>query len=406
MLHIDSVIMAHKQLGVYEAISISYDQIARIVAVVAKCVQQWLLWFVTRIYEQVISTDLRNSDGESNERRFNADWLIVSQPNLDLSGLRNVKDCKIHLLKSSIIPWLLVDVHPSFRHDCDGRTTITPKATMDAEWMIAAFLVIEHTMEQLGHWSDARAQAPTSDVITVAVVAANSVQNHHEQASRVMRHLRSLSGSPRGSRCNRRWSRRADWVAVLATALGELFARGDVFIIDRLPLPVYCRVRARRGRNACGRVFCGYCAAKHERFFGWRLHLICTPNGVPVSFQLLPAVYHDLTPLHEVAVALPPGARLIGDKAFVSAADAASLLADTGVRLVAARREKMRPQHWSDELAIRTYRRAMETVNRHAEKMGIQRLHARANAGREGAKQCFAPPVVASLIALAITNAD
>ncbi len=107
-----------------------------------------------------------------------------------------------------------------------------------------------------------------------------------------------------------------------------------------------------------------------------------------------------------MAVALPPGARLIGDKDCVSAADAARLLADTGVRLIAARRKKMRPQPWSDELAIRTYRRVIETVYSQAEKRGIQWLHARMNAGREGAKQCFAPPVVASLIALAITNAD
>ncbi len=276
---------------------------------------------------------------------------------------------------------------------------------MDVEWMRAAFLVIDHTMEQLGQRSDARAQAPDSEVITVAVVAANYFQNHHERASRVMRQLRYRSGPLHISRCNRWRLQLADWVTVLATTLGELFARGDVFIIDRMPLPVCRRVRARRCRNARGRASRGSRAAKHERCFGWRLHLICTPNGVPVSFQLLPAAYHDLTPLHEVAFALPPGARLIGDKAYVSAADEACLLADTGVRLVAARRKNMRPQHERDELAIRTSRRAIETVHRQAEKMGIQRLHARANAGREGAKHCFAPPVVASLIALAITNA-
>ncbi len=61
---------------------------------------------------------------------------------------------------------------------------------MDAEWMRAALLVIDHTMEQRGHRSDARARVPDSDVITVAVVAANSVQNHHERALWAMRQLR------------------------------------------------------------------------------------------------------------------------------------------------------------------------------------------------------------------------
>ncbi len=35
---------------------------------------------------------------------------------------------------------------------------------MDAEWTIAAFLVIDHTMKQLGHRSDARARVPDSEV--------------------------------------------------------------------------------------------------------------------------------------------------------------------------------------------------------------------------------------------------
>ncbi len=204
-----------------------------------------------------------------------------------------------------------------------------------------------------------------------------------------MRRLRSLSGSLHRSRFNRRLHRLADWVAFLATTLGELLALGDVVIIDSMPVPVCRRVRARRCRNARGRASCGSRAAKHERLFGRRLHLICTPNGARVSFQLLPAAYHDLTPLHEVAVVLPPGARLIGDKDCVSAADAASLLVDTGVRLVAARRKNMRLQHECDELSIRTYRCAIETVNRQAEKMGIQRLHAR-ECGLQAEGRCVA----------------
>ncbi len=56
--------------------------------------------------------------------------------------------------------------------------------------MKAALLVIDHTMEQLDHRSDARAQAPDLDVITVAVVAANYFHNHHERALWMMRQLR------------------------------------------------------------------------------------------------------------------------------------------------------------------------------------------------------------------------
>ncbi len=151
---------------------------------------------------------------------------------------------------------------------------------MDAEWMIAALLVIDHTMGQLGHRSDARAQAPDSEVITVAVVAATSFQNHHERASRVMRQLRYLSGSLHRSRCNRRLHRLANWVAVLATTLGELFARGDV---DS------CRIRRRRNwggavrarrrvhhrQHACARLSSGPRVARSQRAWAGVLRVWC-----------------------------------------------------------------------------------------------------------------------------------
>jgi len=65
------------------------------------------------------------------------------------------------------------------------------------------------------------------------------------------------------------------------------------------------RVRAWRCRKVRGRAYCGYCAAKKEPFFGWRLHLVCTTGGVPVAYALLPASQHDLTPIHELLYRLP-----------------------------------------------------------------------------------------------------
>jgi transposase, IS4 family len=88
----------------------------------------------------------------------------------------------------------------------------------------------------------------------------------------------------------------------------------------------------------------------------------------------------------------------LGDKAYNSAADEASILAETGVRLVPVRRANMRPHAWfMDDIEVRTYRHPIETVNRHLEKMGIERLDARPNAGVER-------KVHATLIALICTN--
>jgi hypothetical protein len=271
---------------------------------------------------------------------------------------------------------------------------------MDADWIIPTFVLIDTLMERLGHQSDVRAQVPDSEVILIAVVAAKYFQNHHERAVCMLREMRYLSGHIDVSRFNRRLHKLAEWLPFIATTLGEILRTGEVFVIDSLPVPVCRRVRARRCRKVRGRAFCGYCAAKKEKFFGWRLHLICTPSGVPVSFELLPAAFHDLTPVHELSYGLPPGARLFGDKAYNSAADEASILDDTQVRLIPVRRANMQPHAWFvDEIELRDYRHTIETVNSQCEKMGLERLYARTNGG-------FELKVLASIIALACTNMD
>jgi hypothetical protein len=179
--------------------------------------------------------------------------------------------------------------------------------------------------------------------------------------------------------------------------LGELFAHGAVFIIDSMPLPVCRRARARRNRKVRGRDYCGYCAAKREKFFGWRLHLVCTPEGCPVSFAIVAGGYHDLTPLHELTFSLPEGACVFGDKGYNSAPDEQTILAETGVRVIPVRRKNMMPHEWALEFDLKRYRKGIETGNSQLEKMGTQQLHARTNAG-------FELKVHASLFALACSN--
>ncbi len=155
--------------------------------------------------------------------------------------------------------------------------------------------------------------------------------------------------------------------------------------------------RARRRRKVRGRDFCGYCAAKKEKFFGWRLHLICNPAGLPVAFQLLPAAYHDLTPNFEITADLPQGASLDGDKGY-NYLDGEAFLASQGLRLIPIRKKYMRCHDWADEFDLRLYRKGIETINSQLESMGLERLRARTNAG-------FDIKVHASFLALWHTKA-
>ena len=158
-------------------------------------------------------------------------------------------------------------------------------------------------------------------------------------------------------------------------------------------------MRARRCRTVRGRASCGSCAAKGETFCGWRLHLVCTTDGLPVAFTLLPGGLHDLTPIHELTVTLPERAWVYGDKGDNSAPDEAVIRATGGGVLVPLHKDNMAPHSRAEQCGLRTVRLAVETVDSQLTAMGIAHLHVRSVAGLD-------ITVHASLLALACLNID
>ena len=268
---------------------------------------------------------------------------------------------------------------------------------MNDDLIVTAYTVIDDVMNALDHQDHVLAQVSGAEIVTVAVAAAKCFRNNHERALYVMIGMGYLSNKLSASRFNRRLHKLSDWLVLLLSILGELFVTGELFIIDSMPLPVCKRVRASRCKKVRGRDYCGYCASKREKFFGWKLHLVCTLDGLPVAFDIVPAARHDLTPIHELTVELPADVRVLGDKAYNSRPDEQSILETVGVYLVPIRKKNMRPNSWADDFDLRLHRMAIETVNSQLEKMGIQHLHARSNSG-------FFVKVHSSLLALACAN--
>lgn len=270
---------------------------------------------------------------------------------------------------------------------------------MNELYLVATYVAVDEICQTFLGESKYKPKMTRAEVIWVAIIAAKYFQNHLERALVFMRYSgfipkhRCLSIS----RFNRQLHKNLDNLEMCAQVLMEASRDGELFIIDSMPMPVCKRKRARRCRKVKGRLFCGYCSAKDEKFFGWRLHLVCDPDGIPVQFAILPGSLHDLTPIYEISYELPEGAKLLGDKGYNDQESERTLELD-GVRLVPIRRVNMKSQHeWEDDFDLRHYRKTIETNNSQMESMGINRLRARTNDG-------FYIKTLASLVALWATN--
>ena len=57
-------------------------------------------------------------------------------------------------------------------------------------------------------------------------------------------------------------------------------------------------------------------ATKRCYFYGVRVHLLSTADGIPVEFAFLPGAAHDLRGFGVLPLNLPAGSEVYGDKAF------------------------------------------------------------------------------------------
>lgn len=271
---------------------------------------------------------------------------------------------------------------------------------MDSHFIVTVYVTLDDICCQFLGQPKYKPKMAPAEILLVAVVAARYFNNNLERALIVLGKCGYIPSQRRLSisRYNRQLHQHLDTFELCLAILMELGRAGETFIIDSMPVPVCKRKRARRCRKVRGRMFCGYCAAKDEKFFGWRLHLVCDANGLPANFVILPAALHDLTPIYELSYELPTGSALYGDKGY-NDGDAEGILEIDGVRLIPVRRKNMKKQHdWADEYDLRQYRKGIETVNSQLESMGINRLRSRTNDG-------FFIKVQASLLALWHTQA-
>jgi len=76
---------------------------------------------------------------------------------------------------------------------------------------------------------------------------------------------------------------RKHWAYLLGVTLH------GAFILDTKPVPVINYKRSKRHSDFAGSASYGYCASRKMKYFGYKLVMVCTLDGIPVLYELVPA---------------------------------------------------------------------------------------------------------------------
>lgn len=209
-----------------------------------------------------------------------------------------------------------------------------------------------------------------AELVTLAVMQAllgfTSEARFLRHARAHLRHLfRYLPGQ---SGYNKRLRKASGLVkaVIRLLAVDTTLWTDDVWLVDSTPVECGRSRETTKRSELAGWAQYGYCASHTRFFWGLRLHLVCTPGGLPVAFALTGAKADERTTLLDILdtdpalVAERPGQTLIADKNYYGR-DFEHALAEAGVVLLrpARKGEAERP----GAALFKPLRQVIESIN-------------------------------------------
>lgn len=103
--------------------------------------------------------------------------------------------------------------------------------------------------------------------------------------------------------------------------VAHLAPAAHCYLIDSMPLEACKLSRAKRSRICQDspevKPDFGYCAAQRTHYFGYKIHAVCTAQGVLKTFDISKASCHDIHYLNDVQTQIS-NCLLVGDKGYLS----------------------------------------------------------------------------------------
>lgn len=154
----------------------------------------------------------------------------------------------------------------------------------------------------------------------------------------------------------------------------------DIRIVDTLPLPLFKTWRPGRG-NGFDLADWGHCASKKLDYFGFKLMLSVTPDGIPDFYDLCSARPHDLNAIEELVSTLHGGLGL-ADKGFISQERLQRLRQTQDTLVLTYKRSNQKAQNSTlEQWLLGQYRQRIETTGSqlvdllHIEDLGAKTDH-------------------------------
>jgi hypothetical protein len=171
---------------------------------------------------------------------------------------------------------------------------------------------------------------------------------------------------PDRSNFNRRRRKLQPFIDKLSEIISDELSKSEqTFIIDSMPIPI-CRF-ARCNKLKIMREDLdflptkGFSAIDKTHYYGYKLNIVLSANGIIRNFALTQANIHDIRTLEDMTNGFIKEALLLGDKGYISKDIQLSLFKELSVKLITpSRNNQIGPTQWNPK--YRKERKRIETT--------------------------------------------
>jgi hypothetical protein len=184
---------------------------------------------------------------------------------------------------------------------------------------LAIYCFIDDFLKTSGHHEDSRVEVTDAEVLTIAITAMLHFGGNFEKSRLILHELGLMRRLLSCSRFSRRLRRLSDLIHLLFHKLGSVLKDlhwESRYLLDSFPVPVCDNIRINRCRLVRDELYRGRMTSKRRCFYGVRVQLLATSDGIALEFCILPGACADLQGLAELALELPERAELFVDGGY------------------------------------------------------------------------------------------
>lgn len=246
--------------------------------------------------------------------------------------------------------------------------------------IIGIFCFIDDLLKTGGHYEDMRRQVSDSEIITTAIVSSLYFGGHQDKARQFMKMTGFVPRMLDKSRFNRRLHALAELIYSLFMQIGYYFKHISCemsYILDSFPVAVCDNIRISNCKLLKGKQWRGKQSSMRRYFYGIKVQLLVTKDGIPVEFSYVPGSENDSVSLKKLPIALPAESEVFADSAYTNYEIEDQMMECDQVALKVHRKSNSKRKDSASAAFIKEYmRKRVETTISEIKGLFLRKIHA------------------------------